>query len=105
MVLSSEMYDSITENLHNVIDPELAVSIVDLGLIYDLNADEDNIYIKMTLTYAGCPLTDILEDDINNALLGFQRAIKIEWVWSPPWDTSMVTEEGRDQLRALGMYI
>ncbi len=105
MTISAEMYDSILENLHNVIDPELAVSIVDLGLIYDLDADEDSIQIKMTLTYAGCPLTDVLEEDINNALMGFKRSVHIEWVWFPPWDNSRITEDGREMLRSLGMYI
>jgi len=105
MAIDNKTYDEMTEQLHNVIDPELGVSVVDLGLIYNLDMNDDEILIDMTLTYPGCPLTEIIESDINDALYGFNKPIKITWVWEPLWNTSMVSEEGKEMLTALGLYI
>lgn len=102
--MTAEQYDDIATRLMNIEDPELGVNIVDLGLIYDLNLDGDVLTIDMTLTYAGCPFTDALQDDINDALLGTGITPQINWVWSPPWDFSRLTDEGKDQLRSLGAY-
>lgn len=95
------------EALKNVSDPELGVNIVDLGLIYDLSFDEENdaLVISMTLTSAGCPLTDVIENDIAEALDGLVRAFRINWVWMPPWTPENITEDGRDMMRALGFAI
>ncbi|OZB82219.1 metal-sulfur cluster assembly factor, partial [Microbacterium sp. 13-71-7] len=62
--LTGEKYDEVTEALKDVVDPELGINVVDLGLIYDLSWDEENdaLVIHMTLTSAGCPLTDVLEE-------------------------------------------
>jgi metal-sulfur cluster biosynthetic enzyme len=67
--LSPEKYDDVTEALKDVMDPELGINVVDLGLIYDLSWDEENdaLVIHMTLTSAGCPLTDVLEEQTAQA--------------------------------------
>lgn len=95
------------EALKEVSDPELGVNIVDLGLIYDLAFDEehDALVISMTLTSAGCPLTDVIENDIAEALDGLVRAFRINWVWMPPWTPERITDDGRDMMRALGFAI
>ena len=95
------------EALKEVADPELGVNIVDLGLIYDLGHDKENdaIVVSMTLTSAGCPLTDVIEADIAEALEGLARAYRINWVWMPPWTPNRITEDGRDMMRALGFQI
>jgi len=97
----------INEALKDVIDPELGVNVVDLGLVYDIHIDEiednSNVVVDMTLTTPACPLTDLIEEQVSDALkpLGADN-VKVQWVWSPPWGMDMITEEGRDQLRMVG---
>lgn len=99
-------YDEIEEALHGVYDPEISVDIVNLGLVYDLTFDEDAVLvISMTLTSAGCPLTDVIEDDIAQALDGIVDSFRVNWVWMPPWGPERITDEGRDMMRALGFAI
>ena len=104
--LDPKLYDDIIEALKNVIDPEIGVNIVDLGLIYGLQKSEDgNLLINMTLTSAGCPLTDVLEEQTAEALDNVVAAFRINWVWMPPWGPEKITEDGREQMRAIGFSI
>lgn len=105
--LEPDFRDQAIEALKNVSDPELGVNIYDLGLIYDLGFDEehDALVISMTLTSAGCPLTDVIENDIAEALDGLVTAFRINWVWMPPWTPERITDDGRDMMRALGFSI
>ena len=102
--LAPALFDQVEEALKDVMDPELGVNIVDLGLIYDLSWDEENtaLIISMTLTSAGCPLTDVIEEQTAQALDGVVDAFRITWVWMPPWGPEKITEDGRDMMRALG---
>ena len=106
-----EMIEDIEEALKDVVDPELGINIVDLGLVYDLHVDADNIAtIDMTLTSAACPLTDMIEEQVSAALVGgpdggLVSDFKINWVWLPPWGPEKITEDGREQMRALGFNI
>lgn len=97
--------EDITESLKDVVDPELGVNIVDLGLLYGVNLDEGEITLDMTLTSAACPLTDVIEEQTNSALVEYEREVKINWVWMPPWGPDKITEDGRDQLRMLGFNV
>lgn len=105
--LSAARYDEIIEALKDVIDPEIGVNIVDLGLIYGLEESEEDgsLLINMTLTSAGCPLTDVLEEQTANALDGHVDAFRVNWVWMPPWGPEKITEDGREQMRAIGFAI
>jgi metal-sulfur cluster biosynthetic enzyme len=105
--LEAAKYDEVIEALKDVIDPEIGVNIVDLGLIYGLEQSEDDgsLLINMTLTSAGCPLTDILEEQTAEALDGHVEAFRINWVWMPPWGPEKITEDGREQMRAIGFTI
>jgi metal-sulfur cluster biosynthetic enzyme len=95
--------EDVTEAMKDVVDPELGVNVVDLGLIYGVHVEEDNsVTIDMTLTTAACPLTDVLEDQTASALEGLVEKATINWVWMPPWGLERITEDGREQLRALG---
>ena len=99
--------EQIMDAIRPVQDPELRLGVVDLGLIYDLAWDDENdaLIISMTLTSAGCPLTDIIEEQIAQALDGIVDAFRINWVWMPPWGAEKITEDGRDMMRALGFAI
>ncbi|MCU1478474.1 MAG: hypothetical protein JWQ64_3167 [Subtercola sp.] len=105
--LEPTKYDQVEEALKDVMDPELGVNIVDLGLIYDLGWDDENnaLVINMTLTSAGCPLTDVLEEQTAEALDGVVEAFRINWVWMPPWGPDKITDDGREMMRALGFSI
>lgn len=84
--------------------------MVDLGLVYDIRVDESRVAtVDMTLTSAACPLTDVIEDQTRSALIsgpgGLVDDVKINWVWIPPWGPDKITEDGREQLRALGFTV
>jgi metal-sulfur cluster biosynthetic enzyme len=104
--LSAEKYDRVIEAMKNIIDPEIGVNIVDLGLVYGLQESDDGaLLINMTLTSAGCPLTDVIEEQTGDALDGVVEAFRINWVWMPPWGPEKITEDGREMMRAIGFSI
>lgn len=104
VALEPAVFDQVEEALKTVVDPELGVNIVDLGLIYDLTWDDENeaLVISMTLTSAGCPLVDVIEEDTAHALDGVVEQFRINWVWMPPWGPDKITDDGREMMRALG---
>ena len=103
--LTAEQED-VLEALRDVVDPELGINVVDLGLIYGVDVDAERIAtIDMTLTSAACPLTDVIEDQAREALEGVVADFRINWVWMPPWGPESITDDGREQLRALGFNI
>lgn len=96
----------VVESLKDVIDPELGINIVDLGLLYGVKVNEDNsIDLDMTLTSAACPLTDVIERQAQMVLGSYTDQATINWVWLPPWGPECITTDGRDQLRAIGFNI
>jgi metal-sulfur cluster biosynthetic enzyme len=98
--------DDVLEAMRDVVDPELGINVVDLGLVYGVNIDDDNVVtLDMTLTSAACPLTDVIEDQTASALEGLVEKVTINWVWLPPWGPDKITEDGREQLRALGFNV
>ena len=103
---SSAEVENVLEALRDVVDPELGVNVVDLGLVYGVSVDADRVAtLDMTLTSAACPLTDVIEDQTQVALDGLVSDFKINWVWLPPWGPEKITEDGREQLRALGFNV
>lgn len=97
--------DDVFEAMKDVVDPELGINVVDLGLVYGVNLDEEIATIDMTLTSAACPLTDVIEDQTQLALDGVVDSFRINWVWMPPWGPDKITDDGREQLRALGFNV
>jgi metal-sulfur cluster biosynthetic enzyme len=98
--------DDVYEALHDVVDPELGINVVDLGLVYGVRVEEDNTAtLDMTLTSAACPLTDVIEDQTRAALSGLVSDFRINWVWMPPWGPEHITDDGREMLRALGFNV
>ena len=103
---STTTVEDVTEALKDVVDPELGINVVDLGLVYGVHIDPDtNAVIDMTLTSAACPLTDVIEDQSASALDGIVDGFRINWVWMPPWGPEKITPDGREQMRALGFNI
>lgn len=98
--------EDIREAMKDVIDPELGINVVDLGLIYDITVDEGNIAtLDMTLTSAACPLQDVIEDQTRSVLGDLVSDVRINWVWMPPWGPNKITDEGREQLRSIGFTV
>ena len=110
-VVTKATVAEVEEAMKDVVDPELGINVVDLGLVYDAHVDDDNVVtLDMTLTSAACPLTDVIEDQTRQALTagpggGLVKDFRINWVWLPPWGPDKITDEGRDQLRALGFNV
>ena len=103
---STVTVDDVTEAMKDVVDPELGINVVDLGLVYGITVDGQNhAVIDMTLTSAACPLTDVIEDQTRAALDGIVDGYKINWVWMPPWGPDKITDDGREMLRALGFNV
>jgi metal-sulfur cluster biosynthetic enzyme len=111
--------EDVEEAMRDVVDPELGINVVDLGLVYGITLDDDSdggetgtgktAVLDMTLTSAACPLTDVIEDQARSVLVGGPAPlvddVRINWVWMPPWGPDKITEEGREQLRALGFNV
>ena len=96
----------VEEAMRDVVDPELGINVVDLGLVYGITVDPQNhAVIDMTLTSAACPLTDVIEDQTAQSLEGLVESFRINWVWMPPWGPDKITDDGREQLRALGFTV
>jgi len=93
--------DLIINNLKEVYDPEIPVNIYDLGLIYNVDVDENNqASIVMTLTAPGCPVVDVLIDDVTQAAQSVEgiETVNVDLTFDPPWDKSMMSEEARLEL-------
>ena len=98
--------DEVKEAMKDVIDPELGINVIDLGLVYDVSIDDSNVAVlDMTLTSAACPLQDVIEDQTKSVLQDLVTDVKINWVWMPPWGPDKITDDGREQLRAIGFTV
>ena len=98
---------AVFEELRKVEDPEMPISVVDLGLIYDVTVEDGVATVTMTLTYTGCPARDYLQADVRQAAAraeGVDEA-EVELVWSPEWNLEMVTDAGKADLREFGVSV
>jgi metal-sulfur cluster biosynthetic enzyme/ribosomal protein L22 len=97
----------VRDNLFEVIDPDLGINVVDLGFVRQITVDNRTAIITMTLTSAACPLTSIMEDQIRTELaaLSFVDDFRIDWIWLPAWKPADITDDGREQLRAIGFTL
>lgn len=86
--MDQDMKDSLLSALENVIDPELGIDIVNLGLVYDVELDDEGLAtVTMTLTSMGCPMGPVIVDQVNTALseLPEVKSTNVNIVWNPPW--------------------
>lgn len=98
---------SVWDALYAVDDPEMPISVVDLGLIYGVEVDDGHAVIDMTLTYTGCPARDMLQDEIRETVAAVDGIdeVDLRLVWSPEWSIEMVTEQGTQDLREFGLSV
>ncbi len=100
--------DEVYEALKVVRDPEIPVNIVDLGLVYNVEIDDQaNVEIEMTLTSMGCPVQDLLKSDAEMAAMKVDgiKSANVEFVWSPPWALDKMTDDGKKQMRMFGFNV
>ena len=93
--------------LKEVNDPELPISLVDMGMIYGVEVDKGDVYIRMTMTATGCPAIDFIKEDILEKLESIDgvSSVDIEVVWSPAWTKEMLSADGVYALKALGIAV
>jgi metal-sulfur cluster biosynthetic enzyme len=105
--IERDVWDAVAD----VEDPEMPVSVVELGLVYGVDVAETDggteATVRMTLTYTGCPAREMLTGDVREAAASVDGvdAARVELVWSPPWTLSMVTETGKESLREFGVSV
>jgi|GraSoi_2013_60cm_1033757.scaffolds.fasta_scaffold28945_2 metal-sulfur cluster biosynthetic enzyme len=100
-------HDELWDALREVMDPEMGISLVDMGMIVDARREGDCAHIALTYTAMGCPATDMIDDDICGrvrALPGITR-VEIDVVWDPVWSKARLTADGRDALLLLGVAL
>lgn len=97
---TSALTDQVYDRLHDVIDPEVGVNIVDLGLVYGVHVSERTVQVRMTLTTPGCPLSAYMDDEIHRSLDGVSEVddTRVDLVWDPPWSPEMMSDEAKRQL-------
>jgi FeS assembly SUF system protein len=99
--------EDILNALKDVYDPEIPVNIVDLGLIYGIEIEDDRVKVRMTLTARGCPMAAPIANSVKERILKIEgvKDAEVEVVWDPPWTIDMISEEGKKILRSYGFNI
>lgn len=93
--------------LREVLDPEIPISLVDLGLVYGIALDEGVVRIDLTFTATACPCMEFIREDVTDRLEQehWVGSVEIHEVWDPPWTTERISDEGRTQLRSMGVGV
>ncbi len=97
---SERIEEEALEALYEVIDPEIGINIVDLGLIYEIEHKEEGLRVEMTLTTEGCPMGDVIQQDVQHRLQERlpKEKVQLELTFDPPWSTEMISEAGHRML-------
>ncbi|MCS7190522.1 MAG: iron-sulfur cluster assembly protein [Fimbriimonadales bacterium] len=104
----NSLRDQVWEILHDVYDPEIPLNIADLGLVYDLQvSDAGEVSILMTLTSPGCPVGDMLAEEIRDRAMSLPgiKDVHVEFTFDPPWTPERISDEGKQMLRAFGFPV
>ena len=103
-----DLEELVLKQLKTCYDPEIPINIVDLGLIYKVDVSDDGVVdIDMTLTSMGCPVQDMIQADAELAAMKVEgvRRVNVEFVWSPPWSTDKMSDDGKKQMRMMGFNV
>ncbi len=94
--------EQVRESLRQVIDPEVGLNLVDLGLIYDIRIHENHVDVDMTVTNPNCPMHEVLISGVRNAVcrLPSVSECQVRLVFEPPWTPAMISEHGRKRLES-----
>ncbi len=97
--------DTVWDVLRNVNDPEYPLSIVDLGMVYDVRVVNETANVKMTFTSIGCPAIDMIVGDVRDALTAIPgiEQVEVDVVWSPPWTKDKISDRGKKILAIYGV--
>lgn len=90
--------DTVSAALHRVVDPELAMDIVDVGLVYGVALRDNQLHVRVTMTSAACPVTEVIVEDIErelDAVVPPELFIRVDVVWDPPWSAERMSESAR----------
>jgi metal-sulfur cluster biosynthetic enzyme len=104
----AQLREEVLAALKVVRDPEIPVNVVDLGLIYNVDIGDDGaVSIEMTLTSMGCPVQDMIQADAELATMKVEgvKKVDVSFVWSPPWSTDKMTDDGKKQMRMFGFSV
>jgi len=98
---------AVWDALYDVEDPEMPVSIVDLGLLYGVSVEDGHADVDMTLTYSGCPAREMLLGEVEERVASVDGVddVSLRLVWNPPWGLEMVTEQGKSDLNEFGLSV
>jgi len=106
-MIETDMSGPLLEALRDVEDPELPVSIVDLGLVVDLRCRDGHVAVSITFTAMCCPAMDMIIDDVRERLLREPGVVTVdvEVVWDPIWTKDRMTEDGKAAMRECGISV
>ena len=93
--------DEVLAALRDVIDPEIGIDVVDLGLVYETVRRDDHVHVAMTMTSPACPLGESLTEDVKAAIrrhVPGVTSVSVDLVWEPPWQPSMMSARARERL-------
>lgn len=93
--------------LNEVLDPEIPISLVELGLIYDVSVEEGTVTVTLTYTATACPCMAFIQEDVTDRLTRepWVEGVRLVEVWDPPWTSARITPEGRRKLKAMGVGV
>jgi metal-sulfur cluster biosynthetic enzyme len=93
--------EEVLATLRHIIDPEIGINVVDLGLVYEVRRQDGHVHVVMTMTTAACPLGESITEEVRTAIRQHVRdvtSVSVDLVWEPPWQPSMMSETAREQL-------
>ncbi len=92
--------EKVITEIKKIYDPEIPVNIYELGLIYDISVEDNNVKVKMTLTSPNCPVAESLPKEVKDSILEIKEVndVELDLVWDPPWNKSMMSEAAKLEL-------
>ena len=95
-----DLKEKVISEIKKIYDPEIPVNIYELGLIYDISIKDKNVSVKMTLTTPNCPVAESLPKEVKDSIMDIKEVdnVKLDLVWDPPWDKSMMSESAKLEL-------